>query len=59
MEKIMDQLIQLRVWAVEQIIKASTPWDAVISQAEKLVAFVVSQPVAPEVTTKTVGEENE
>jgi len=55
----MDQLIQLRVWAVEQIIKASTPWDAVIPQAEKLVAFVVTQPVAPETTTKTVGEENE
>lgn len=59
MEKKMDQLIQLRVWALEQVIKASTPWDAVIPQAEKLVAFVLTQPVAPEVTTKTVGEENE
>lgn len=55
----MDQLIQLRVWALEQAIKSNTPWDAVISQAEKIVAFVVTPPVAPEVTTKTVGEENE
>ena len=59
----MDQLIQLRVWALEQVIKSNTPWDAVISQAEKVVAFVVTPPVAPpvapEVTTKTVGEDNE
>jgi hypothetical protein len=53
----MEQLIQLKVWALEQVVKANTPWDAVIPQAEKLVAFVVTQ---PEVTTlKTVGEENE
>lgn len=55
----MDQLIQLKVWAIEQAIKSNTPWDAVIPQAEKLIAFIFPQPVAPEVTTKTVGEDNE